>query len=75
LKRIPFLTISSIIIFFCFLQKNLQQVGLFGFISAFALLWVSQTSGGHGPMKASDDTKIKPQPDKVIEVTGEVVAY
>ena len=29
-------------------------VGIFGFFSAFCLLWFQQTNGGHGPTKADE---------------------
>jgi hypothetical protein len=42
-------------------------VGIFGFFSAFFLLWGNQTNGGHGPTKASDDTKIV-QSQELVQV-------
>ena len=43
-------------------------VGIFGFFSAFFILWTSQTNAGHGPTKASDDTQIIPR-QKTTEMT------
>ena len=43
-------------------------VGVFGFISAFFILWANQTNAGNGPTKANDDTQITPTTTKQQEL-------
>ena len=49
------------------------MVGIFGFFSAFFLLWTNQTNGGHGPTKASDDTKVYDKSQEMVHVVAHPV--
>lgn len=49
------------------------MVGIFGFFSAFFLLWTNQTNGGHGPTKASDDTKVLDKSQELVHVVAHPV--